>query len=86
MLFVYGPNARTVEDLPAIVQEYEAKGFDLTFLSAHEFATGIIALAPAVTWAEVTAFLNKHLALMRAKEETIGFCQDGLSSVATSLE
>lgn len=81
MLFVYGPNARTGESLPAIVQEYEAKGFDLTFLTVDQFATGVIALAPPVTWAEVTAFLNKHLGLMRAKEETIGFCRDALASV-----
>lgn len=81
MLFVYGPNARTSENLPAIVQEYEAKGFDLTFLSADEFATGVVALAPSVTWTEVTLFLNKHLGLMRAKEETIEFCREALASI-----
>lgn len=81
MLFVYGPNARTREPLPAIVQEYEAKGFDLTFLTVDQFATGVVALAPPVTWAEVTGFLNKHLGLMRAKEETIGLCRDALSLV-----
>lgn len=81
MLFVYGPNARTGEFLPAIVQEYEAKGFDLTFVSANDFGAGVIALAPPVTWAEVTDALNKHLGLMRAKEETIRHCRDALASI-----
>lgn len=78
MLFVYGPNARTDEPLPRVVREYEAKGFDLTFVAAADFAAGIIALAPEVTWEEITALLNKHLGLMRAKEETIQHCRDAL--------
>jgi hypothetical protein len=81
MLFVFGPNARTDENMPAIVTEYEAKGFDLTFVLASVFANGIVALSPSVTWKEVTALLNKHLALMRAKEATINHCREALGAV-----
>ena len=81
MLFVFGPNAQTVENLDAIVIEYEAHGFDLTFMSASYFAHGIVAQAPTVTWPEITAFLNKHLGLMRAKETTIAHCREALAAV-----
>lgn len=81
MLFVFGPNARTDENMPAIVTEYEAKGFDLTFVTASAFADGIVALAPSVTWEEVTDILNKHLAQMRAKEGTIAHCREALAAV-----
>lgn len=81
MLFVFGPNARTDENMPAIVTEYEAKGFDLTLVSASAFADGIVALAPSVTWEEVTDILNKHLAQMRAKEGTIAHCREALAAV-----
>lgn len=81
LLFVHGPNARTQESMPAIVQDYEAKGFDLTFVSAPDFAAGIIALAPPVTWAEMARFLNEHLMLMRAKDDTIRYCQEALGDI-----
>lgn len=81
MMFIYGPNARTTENLPSIVTEYEAKGFDLTFVSSAAFADGIVALAPSVSWAEITELLNKHLALMRAKEGTIAHCRAALAAV-----
>lgn len=81
MLFVSGPNARTSENLPAIVMEYEAKGFDLTFLSSSAFASGIIALAPSTTWADITTIINRHLAWMRAKEETIIHCKACLAAI-----
>ncbi|WP_333591388.1 restriction endonuclease, SacI family [Brevundimonas sp.] len=71
MLFVYGPNGGAQESLPAIVQDYETKGFDLTFVSARDFAAGVIALAPPIAWAEVTQILNQHLGLMRAKDDTV---------------
>ena len=75
MIFVYGPDAKTTESMPAIVGEYEAKGFDLTFVPAPAFASGIVSLAPCVTWPEVVDLINKHLALMRAKEMTIEHCK-----------
>lgn len=81
MLFVYGPNARTRESMPAIVREYEAKGFDLTFVSADDFAAGVISLAPPVSWGWMKDILNKHLGLMRAKEETLSHCRDALAKV-----
>lgn len=71
LLFVHGPNARTQEPLPAIVRDYETKGFDLTFVSARDFAAGVIALASPIAGAEVTETLNRHLGLMRAKDDTI---------------
>ena len=71
MIFVYGPNAKKGESMPAIVPEYEAKGFDLIFVPAPAFASGIVSLAPSVTWPEVVDLINKHLALMREKEMTI---------------
>jgi hypothetical protein len=75
LIFVHGPNAKTSEDVGAIVAEYEAKGFDLTFVGAPAFAKGIVALAPSVTWAAVVELLNKHLAMTRAKEMTITHCK-----------
>ncbi|MBS1301694.1 restriction endonuclease, SacI family [Loktanella sp. SALINAS62] len=80
MIFVYGPNAKTELVLPAVVAEYEAKGFDLTFVAVSAFADGIVSLAPSVTWAEVVDLINKHLALMRAKETTIQHCTAVLES------
>ena len=80
MIFVYGPNAKTTESMPAIVGEYEAKGFDLTFVPAPAFASGIVSLAPSVTWPEVVDLINKHLALMRAKEMTIEHCKAVLAA------
>ena len=79
LLFVRGPNAATRASLPEIVQDYEAKGFDLTFVSAQDFAAGVIALAPPVTWAEVTEILNRHLGLMRAKDDTVRHSQQALA-------
>ena len=55
--------------------EYEAKGFDLTFVGAMAFAMGIVSLAPGVTWAEVVELVNRHLAMTRAKEVTIEHCR-----------
>ncbi len=60
----------------ALVEEYEAKGFDLTFVSAQAFAEGVVSLAPSVTPIEVVDLLNKHLALTRAKEVTIEHCKE----------
>lgn len=78
MIFVYGPNANTDEDLAGIVSEYERKGFDLTFVSAMEFAKGIISLAPTMTWQEITEALNKHLGMMRAKDVTVAHCRNAV--------
>ncbi len=75
LIFVYGPNARANADLPALVAEYEAKGFDLTFVSAAEFAKGIVSFAPSISWAEVVELVNKHFAMTRAKETTIQHCK-----------
>lgn len=80
MIFVYGPNAKTELVLPTVVAEYEAKGFDLTFVAVSAFADGIVSLAPSVTWAEVVDLLNKHLDLTRAKETTIQHCKAVLES------
>lgn len=79
MLFVHGPNATSEENLPSIVAQYEAKGFDLTFVSASDFAAAIVALAPDISWAVITDLLNKHLESMRAKEETLAHCREALS-------
>ncbi|SEU02290.1 SacI restriction endonuclease [Paracoccus homiensis] len=76
LIFIYGPNAKTGENLAALVQEYEGKGFDLTFVPARAFAEGNVSLAPSVTPVEVVDLLNKHLALMRAKEVTIQHCKE----------
>ncbi len=81
MLFVYGPNAKTLDDLKALVLENEAKGFDLTFMSAEAFAVSLISLAPSVSWAEIASHVNKHLTTMRAKEATISHCKALLASV-----
>ena len=75
LIFVYGPNAKAGVDLQTVVGDYEAKGFDLTFVSAPAFAQGIVSLAPSVTWAEVVELVNKHLALTRSKEVTIQHCK-----------
>jgi SacI restriction endonuclease len=75
MIFVQGPNASTTENLSVIVGEYEAKGFDLTFVPASAFAAGIVSLAPSITWKDIIELINKHLALMRAKEMTIDHCK-----------
>lgn len=75
LVFVHDPNARADADLPALVAEYEAKGFDLTFVGAMAFAMGIVSLAPGVTWAEVVELVNRHLAMTRAKEVTIEHCR-----------
>lgn len=80
IIFVYGPNARTELVLPDVVAEYEAKGFDLTFVTVSAFADGIVSLAPSFAWSEVVELLNKHLALMRAKEMTIQHCKTVLKS------
>lgn len=45
------------------------------------FADGIVALAPSAPSAEITALLNKNLALMRAKEGTIANCKAALAAV-----
>lgn len=76
LIFIYGPNAKPEADMNALVEEYEAKGFDLTFVSARAFAEGVISLAPSVTPTEVVELLNKHLALTRAKEVTIEHCKE----------
>ena len=79
MLFVYGPNAKFSEDLQTLVLDNEAKGFDLTFMSANAFAVSLISLAPTVSWAEIADHINKHLAMMRAKEATISHCKSLLA-------
>ena len=71
LIFIYGPNAKTGEDMGALVTEYEAKGFDLTFVPARAFAAGIVSLASSVSPEEVVGLLNKHIAMTRAKEVTI---------------
>ncbi|MDF1670514.1 MAG: hypothetical protein P1U83_12945 [Roseovarius sp.] len=62
--------------MDALVKEYEAKGFDLTFVQADAFADGIVSLAPSVSAAEVVDLLNKHIAMTRAKEVTIKHCKE----------
>ncbi len=76
LIFIYGPNAKPEADMSALVEEYEGKGFNLTFVSAKAFAEGVISLAPSVTPAVVVELLNKHLALTRAKEVTIHHCKE----------
>lgn len=70
LIFVYGPKGDTDEDMDAVSAEYEAKGFDLTFVSATDFAHGVVPLAGSITWDELAELINKHLGLMRAKEMT----------------
>lgn len=76
LIFIYGPNAKTSEDMDALVKEYETKGFDLTFVQADAFANGIVSLAPSVSAAEVVELLNKHIVMTRAKEVTIKHCKE----------
>ena len=80
MIFVFGPNASTEEDLPGIVGEYESLGFDLTFVDVMAFAEGIVSLAPSTTWQEVTEAINKHLGTMRAKEITVRHCRESVDA------
>ena len=86
MLFIFGPNARTAENLESVVADYEAKGFDLTFVDATTFAKGIVALAPSPSWAEVVELVNKHLGLTRAKETTIQHCKAVIEELAGRAE
>lgn len=81
MIFVYGPNGRTSENLDALVIEHEVKGFDLTFVDAMSFAKSMISLAPSISWGAFTSLVNKHLAMMRAKEPTIAHCKSILAKV-----
>lgn len=81
MIFVYGPNANTRENLPNIVADYERRGFDITFVPASAFAAGIVCVAPSLSWTEIAILLNKHLAMMRAKETTIAHCKAALAKI-----
>lgn len=81
LIFIYGPNAKTSEDMSALVKEYEAKGFDLTFVQAQAFADGIVSLAPSISTAEVVGLLNKHIAMTRAKEVTIKHCKEVIDKI-----
>ncbi|MCF6273963.1 MAG: restriction endonuclease, SacI family [Rhodobacteraceae bacterium] len=81
MLFIYGPNATTTENLVALVEEYEAKGFDLTFLTIKEFMKSVVSLTGNINIGQLIEITNKHLEMMRAKEVTITHCKQVLSRV-----
>ncbi len=81
MLFIYGPNATTTENLVALVEEYEAKGFDLTFLTIKEFMKSVVSLSGNINIGQLIEITNKHLEMMRAKEVTITHCKQVLSRV-----
>lgn len=81
MIFVYGRNSSSRENLENIQKEYESRGFDLTFLNIEHLTNSIIAITPNVTWDMVIKLINKHIKLIRAKESTINHCQNIIKKI-----
>lgn len=81
LIFLYGPNASSDFDLDNIVNEYEDKGFYLSFVDIFDFTNTINALSSVISVQLFLDILKKHIDLIRAKDTTIQHCNSILKSV-----